>query len=85
MSLLSFSLRVLIALELGAAIEIERQWRRRRAGLRTRALVAVGAAAFVSVSVMVQRESSQTRIASYVVSGILRRRVATMRSPTFPP
>src|SRR5215470_4416785 len=70
MSLLSFGLHILIALALGAAIGIERQWRQRRAGLRTHALVAVGAAAFVSVSVMVPQDSSPTRIASYVVSGI---------------
>lgn len=70
MSLLSFSLHIFIALALGAAIGIERQWRQRRAGLRTHALVAVGAAAFVSVSVMVPHDSSPTRIASYVVSGI---------------
>jgi putative Mg2+ transporter-C (MgtC) family protein len=70
MSLLNFSLHIFIALALGAAIGIERQWRQRRAGLRTHALVAVGAAAFVSVSVMVPHDSSPTRIASYVVSGI---------------
>jgi putative Mg2+ transporter-C (MgtC) family protein len=70
MSLLSFGLHIFIALALGAAIGIERQWRQRRAGLRTHALVALGAAAFVSVSVMVPQDSSPTRIASYVVSGI---------------
>jgi len=70
MTLLSFSIHVVAALLFGALIGIERQWRQRRAGLRTNALVATGAAAFVSLSVMVQHESSPTRIASYVVSGI---------------
>jgi putative Mg2+ transporter-C (MgtC) family protein len=70
MPILSFSFRIVLALVFGAAIGAERQWRQRRAGLRTNALVAAGAAAFVSLSTMVDHESSPTRIASYVVSGI---------------
>jgi putative Mg2+ transporter-C (MgtC) family protein len=70
MSLLSFGLRIFIALALGMAIGIERQWRQRRTGLRTHALVTIGAAAFVSVSVMVPYNENPTQIAAYVVSGI---------------
>ncbi len=41
-------LRLAVALALGAVIGAERQWRQRMAGLRTNALVALGAAAFLS-------------------------------------
>lgn len=47
-----FTERILIALLLGIAIGIERQWRQRMAGLRTNALVAVGAALFASISIL---------------------------------
>jgi putative Mg2+ transporter-C (MgtC) family protein len=70
MTLLDFSVRIITALLFGSVIGVERQWRQRRAGLRTNALVATGAAAFVSLSAMVHPDASPTRIASYVVSGI---------------
>lgn len=38
------------ALLLGVLIGIERQWRQRSAGLRTNALVSLGSAAFVTLS-----------------------------------
>ena len=41
-----FAERILLALVLGIAIGVERQWRQRMAGLRTNALVAVGAALY---------------------------------------
>jgi putative Mg2+ transporter-C (MgtC) family protein len=41
-----------------------------RRGLRTNTLVAAGAAMFVLISQMTPRESSPTRITSYVVSGV---------------
>lgn len=47
-----FTERILIALLLGIAIGIERQWRQRMAGLRTNALVAVVAALFASISIL---------------------------------
>ena len=65
-----FIFRVGSALLLGAGIGLERQWRQRMAGLRTNALVAVGAALFVSLSAMTPHESSATRVAGQVVSGI---------------
>ena len=55
---------------MGIAIGLERQWRQHPAGLRTNALVALGAALFVSLSLLVPDEGSKTRIASYVVSGL---------------
>ena len=65
-----FMARIGSALLLGAGIGLERQWRQRLAGLRTNALVAVGAALFVSLSAMTPHESSATRVAGQVVSGI---------------
>jgi putative Mg2+ transporter-C (MgtC) family protein len=67
---LHFLLNVSIALALGTAIGIERQWRQHQAGLRTNALVALGAALFVSLSRLMGDEGSPTRIASYIVSGL---------------
>ncbi|MCX8099667.1 MAG: MgtC/SapB family protein [Geminicoccaceae bacterium] len=63
-------LHLLVALGLGAAIGLERQWRQRLAGLRTNTLVALGAAAFVVFSVGTPGEASPTRVAAQVVSGI---------------
>ncbi len=40
-------LRIAVGLGLGAAIGLERQWRSRNAGLRTAALVSLGATLFV--------------------------------------
>lgn len=59
-----------VALACGAAIGSERQARQRMAGLRTNALVATGAAAFVIFSQLVPNEVSPTRVAAQVVSGI---------------
>ncbi len=58
------------ALALGALIGVERQWRQRMAGLRTNALVALGAAGFVVFSQLIPGEASPTRVAAQVVSGI---------------
>lgn len=62
--------QLLVAVLLGSLIGLERQRRQRTAGLRTNALVALGAAAFVMTGTMVSGELSPTRIASQVVSGI---------------
>ncbi len=64
------ALNLLVALLLGAAIGFERQWRQRLAGLRTNALVALGAATFVMFAALVPGEVSPTRVAAQVVSGI---------------
>src|ERR1700722_8971030 len=70
--LVDFAGRAAVALALGAVIGIERQWRQRMAGLRTNALVALGAALFELFAVLLsgQRGVDPTRIAAYVVSGI---------------
>jgi putative Mg2+ transporter-C (MgtC) family protein len=64
------ALRVAAGLGFGAAIGLERQWRQRMAGLRTNALVAVGAALFVALSLGMDDDASPTRVAAQVVSGI---------------
>ncbi len=65
-----FAFNVSAALVMGLAIGLERQWRQHPAGLRTNALVCVGAAFFVSLSALMHDDASPTRIASYIVSGI---------------
>ena len=67
-----FAARAAAALVLGAAVGLERQWRQRTAGLRTNALVALGAALFELFAVLLSgaRGVDPTRIAAYVVSGI---------------
>jgi putative Mg2+ transporter-C (MgtC) family protein len=69
LSIAEFALRLGLGLGCGALIGIERQWQARRAGLRTNALVATGATLFVLYAV-VTTDSSPTRVASYVVSGV---------------
>jgi len=64
-----FALRLAIGVGCGALIGLERQWRARGAGLRTNALVAAGATLFVLYAVATP-DTSPTRVASYVVSGI---------------
>jgi putative Mg2+ transporter-C (MgtC) family protein len=67
---LTFTANIVAALIMGGAIGLERQWRQRTAGLRTNALVALGAALFVSLSLLMDHEASPTRIAAQVVSGL---------------
>ena len=64
------ALRLGSALLFGSLIGFERQWRQRMAGLRTNALVAIGAAGFVVFSVMLSGNDSPTRVAPQIVSGI---------------
>lgn len=59
-----------VALACGAVIGSERQMRQRMAGLRTNALVALGAASFVIFSGLYPDEVSPTRVAAQIVSGI---------------
>lgn len=68
--LLQAALNLTVALSCGAVIGSERQVRRRMAGLRTNALVALGAAAFVTFSGLFPAEVSPTRVAAQIVSGI---------------
>jgi putative Mg2+ transporter-C (MgtC) family protein len=64
------ALNLAVALGLSAIIGFERQWRNRLAGLRTNTLVAVGAASFVIFEQLIDDQSSPTRVAAQVVSGI---------------
>jgi putative Mg2+ transporter-C (MgtC) family protein len=66
----TFALNIGIALLLGLIIGLERQLRQHPAGLRTNALVALGAAMFVSLSTLLGDKDSPTRIAAYIVSGL---------------
>jgi putative Mg2+ transporter-C (MgtC) family protein len=70
MNLFVFAFRLAAALLLGTAIGLERQWRQRTTGMRTNALVAVGAAMFVIMGGLISGDGSQGRVAAYVVSGI---------------
>lgn len=63
-------LGLILALLLGAAIGFERQIRKQPAGLHTNALVCMGSAAYVLVALLVTQDSSPTRIAAQVVSGV---------------
>ena len=58
------------AFGLGSLIGFERQVRQRTAGLRTNALVAVAAAAFVDMAAQIGTPSDTTRVIAYVVSGV---------------
>lgn len=66
----SAAMNLAIALFCGSLIGSERQARKRTAGLRTNALVAIGAAAFVIFAARFSDEASPTRVAAQVVSGI---------------
>lgn len=64
------ALHMFTALACGAVIGSERQVRQRMAGLRTNALVSLGAAGFVIFSGLFPDEVSHTRVAAQIVSGI---------------
>lgn len=71
--ILDLTLRMFVAIVLGASIGLERQWRLRTAGIRTNALVAVGSALFVIVGAVGLGNdvgADPTRVAAQVVSGI---------------
>lgn len=70
---LEVGIRVLFSLTLGACVGLERQWRAGLAGLRTNALVAVGAALFVVMGAYgftPDGSADPTRVGAQVVSGI---------------
>lgn len=64
------AMNMIVAMLCGALIGSERQLRQRMAGLRTNALVAMGAASFVVFSQLYPDELSPTRVGAQVVSGI---------------
>lgn len=63
-----FVINLALAFALGSLIGAERQWRQRMAGLRTNALVAIGAAMYVMLAA--PTSDSVMRVAAQVVSGI---------------
>lgn len=69
MTYVDFLCRISICFVLGLIIGIERQYRRRVAGMRTITLVALGSFLFVSISFLTNPVDI-TRIAAQVVSGI---------------
>lgn len=71
MLIFEFTIRLLLALVLGAIIGFERQWRQKSAGLRTNTLVSVGAASFILLSEsLTQNDGDPSRIAGQIVTGI---------------
>lgn len=73
LTLTDFILRLLAAMAAGTLVGIEREWRHKRAGLRTNALVATGAAMFVLVALQLVTKMGSgdpTRVIGQVVTGI---------------
>jgi len=70
MPVLDFCIRLGVAMLLGCAIGLERQWRQRVTGLRTNTLVATGACLFVELGAMLPSGASEGQIVAYVISGI---------------
>ena len=66
---LSISPNLAAALVYGMLIGMERQWRQRHTGLSTHALVALGAAAFTSLAILLEG-STDIRMGGQVVTGI---------------
>ncbi|HEV3233544.1 MAG TPA: MgtC/SapB family protein [Candidatus Dormibacteraeota bacterium] len=65
------ALRLLLAVLLGAAIGVEREFSRHPAGLRTLILVSMGSCLFTSLGVaLASNVTDPTRIAAQVVTGI---------------
>jgi putative Mg2+ transporter-C (MgtC) family protein len=68
---IDLTLRLLLAAGLGAAIGIERELRRKPAGLRTNILIALGSALFTTMSITIGAlGSTPDRIASSIIPGI---------------
>ncbi len=68
--LLNTFVSLLVALVLGTLIGAERQYRQRNAGLRTNALVALGASAFVDLGMRLMGNQGATQVLAYVASGV---------------
>jgi putative Mg2+ transporter-C (MgtC) family protein len=69
--LIDLASRLLLAAGLGAAIGLEREYRRKPAGLRTNILIALGSALYTSLTlVMAAGGGTPDRISAQVVTGI---------------
>ena len=63
--------RLLVAAVLGAVLGLEREYRRKPAGLRTNILIAIGSALFTIVSIALGNAAgSPDRVAAQIVTGI---------------
>lgn len=65
-----FFTNVTVALACGLFVGLERQWRQHPAGLRTNALISLGACLFASLAILFEKENSPTRVAGQIVTGI---------------
>jgi putative Mg2+ transporter-C (MgtC) family protein len=68
--LLNTFISLFVAILLGTLIGAERQFRQRNAGLRTNALVALGASAFVDLGMRLMGNQGATQVLAYVASGV---------------
>src|SRR5262245_15130414 len=70
-SIADASLRLVLAVVLGGAVGLEREYRHKPAGLRTNILIALGSALFSMLSLEIgTRAGSPDRIAAQIVTGI---------------
>lgn len=67
---IDLTLRLLLAAGLGAAMGLERELRRKPAGLRTNILIGLGSALFTTMSIHIGAGGTPDRIASQIVTGI---------------
>src|SRR5205823_7194164 len=66
-----FVFRLMLAAGLGAAIGLEREYRRKPAGLRTNILIALGSAVFTIMSIQLGHAAgTPDRIAAQLITGI---------------
>lgn len=63
------AIRLGLALLLGGAIGLERQWRSRYVGLRTNTLVTIGSAAMMAFSIMLTKDDPTSIV--HIVAGII--------------
>lgn len=71
MSPTELTLRLALAAGLGAVIGLEREFRRKPAGLRTNMLIALGSALFTVLSIhLAQEGGTPDRISAQIVTGI---------------
>jgi len=71
MNIIDFAYRLGLALILGAAVGLERQWRQKSAGLRTNTLVSLGSAAFMLLSLSITSSTGDpSRTLGQIVTGI---------------
>lgn len=62
--------RVALALGAGALLGLEREWRRKAAGIRTISLICVSSALFTLLSIQIGGVMSSDRIASNILTGV---------------